>query len=1245
MSNYIKSIALRSKIKDVSKHQEERLRLEEENSRKCLEDDIKNKTILKLNLIKQQEEAIRMEEDANRKRLEEAIRKHMDDENNIIQLEEANKRQLEEEEANRKRLEEEEANRKRLEEEESNKKLLEEANKKRLEEEANRKRLEEEANRKRLEEEFNKKRLEEEDNAKKIFEAELKKQEQENKSSIESHKKELDDAKRKELEAKIQAEEAKRQLSELRNYYEEQINKNNKLINKFKNVDDMKKKELEDLIQKAKEAEEVAKKDADGLAKKAEELSEKVTELIKKEKEEIINKKIYKFNSEINELIGELKNLKYNELKNKEKINEYNMTISTIEKEIKEDSNNLENFIIEKNKKAIEDQNKTLELEKILIQSTEQKKETEQKIYQINKLITELDDSLKTLKLVENNIKNEEIEFKIKSNNKIKNLTENIEKKGFILLDLDKKIKENTESINNIEEKLNNFIKESDIIASNINQILDISEKIKKMEELSSVAIKIKEYQKNFEDTSKILSNIKSIYEEEHTCKNSLELSKKNSEDTYIQEQDNYNNKIKKAEESTNNTELILIKTKLDCQELIKEYDNFDLKEKENQCNLISFKEESTKNLSKISMEEVSIKDNIETKKGKIHKYNIENNALVEECGDLTKKMKDLNDNILALNNNLYNLYLELNDLLDDKILSLTNKNSKNESLKNSYILNLENDKKAQNILNENYKKIFNEKKENQKLKENLDINLLEYLKFEKDYINNINNSADKILKFNNLSDKLNVLNNINNTIKQAEVIYNKKVDTQNKIKQIEDLLNNQNTFLVNTEKEIKEIITKIEKNEVDLTNIQVELVNINEINQIEKNKKLEIDTKILNNGNLNVEILKIFELEKIPEGVVFDKKQSDENVKLNKEYSELIEIFSNFKSCDFNGHLIYNTKDDLLDFIKQNKNTGDIERILNNYNRINVDTKVFKYCNKYYDDQNLLSKILNDFVNDGCVYSLSQIENYFDRKFMFFIKDDKLYLEFNEKLYDLIDVTNYIYTMSYEDLINDIIIKENYINTPSDTVYCCYIGSYDLGLQLLQKLFVKNKEMVCFVIKSYKLYKELIPIIQDKFSNYILFISKEYGSDIIPTLQSLNYLLNNYEIKYIYKFHTKGDSKIFNELTDYLLKITKSDIISQLNYNVSNCLTKKEYMKPIKHDVFNKKLIKEYLGSINPNLSFALSTIFVCESNLILKILDFIKNNNFRQYFINNLYDTNMILYKNSPIHFIERLFGIIKL
>jgi hypothetical protein len=37
-------------------------------------------------------------------------------------------------------------------------------------------------------------------------------------------------------------------------------------------------------------------------------------------------------------------------------------------------------------------------------------------------------------------------------------------------------------------------------------------------------------------------------------------------------------------------------------------------------------------------------------------------------------------------------------------------------------------------------------------------------------------------------------------------------------------------------------------------------------------------------------------------------------------------------------------------------------------------------------------------------------------------------------------------------------------------------------------------------------------------------------------------------------------------------------------------------------------------------------------------------KNNNFREYILNNLYDNNCTFHDHSPIHFLERLFGIIK-
>jgi hypothetical protein len=55
--------------------------------------------------------------------------------------------------------------------------------------------------------------------------------------------------------------------------------------------------------------------------------------------------------------------------------------------------------------------------------------------------------------------------------------------------------------------------------------------------------------------------------------------------------------------------------------------------------------------------------------------------------------------------------------------------------------------------------------------------------------------------------------------------------------------------------------------------------------------------------------------------------------------------------------------------------------------------------------------------------------------------------------------------------------------------------------------------------------------------------------------------------------------------------------------------------------------------------------TIFYADSIVFEKVIDFIKNNNYRSYLLNSLYENNSINEDFSPIHFLERLFGIIKL
>ena len=98
-----------------------------------------------------------------------------------------------------------------------------------------------------------------------------------------------------------------------------------------------------------------------------------------------------------------------------------------------------------------------------------------------------------------------------------------------------------------------------------------------------------------------------------------------------------------------------------------------------------------------------------------------------------------------------------------------------------------------------------------------------------------------------------------------------------------------------------------------------------------------------------------------------------------------------------------------------------------------------------------------------------------------------------------------------------------------------------------------------------------------------------------------------------------------------------------------SNCLGNSNYKYYIDNKnnfeyFVNKKLKDKYKGKMDKKY-FIAGTIFFCEKITFDTILDFIENNNFRCYFTNNFYDSNIINFTNSPLHFIERLFGTIKL
>ena len=326
--------------------------------------------------------------------------------------------------------------------------------------------------------------------------------------------------------------------------------------------------------------------------------------------------------------------------------------------------------------------------------------------------------------------------------------------------------------------------------------------------------------------------------------------------------------------------------------------------------------------------------------------------------------------------------------------------------------------------------------------------------------------------------------------------------------------------------------------------------------------------------------------------------------------------------------------------------------------NRITVNPSLYYYI---YNDQinekeNIFYHIYEQGVTKGYFYSLRQLENYLGKKVKLYWNENNLFIYWNNEYIELKKFITDIYQKSYKHYIEDIIILEDNIIEISSSIVVLFIGNIQQGKKLITKLAKSDRNHLSFLLifKSHSDYYKLKIEIQ-YIENKIIFISKEYGNDIIPSLQSMHYILNKHPsvIKYIYKIHTKSNSNWLDTSVDYLLLRNEQSLIDELNNNLSNCVGSpllninfKIYLsKNMRfHLDFCKNLINVNKNLIDTKKNFIAGTIFFTESSNIKKIFDFIKSNTYQSYFLNNMYDNNFVNLYTSPYHFIERLFGVIK-
>jgi GT2 family glycosyltransferase len=339
----------------------------------------------------------------------------------------------------------------------------------------------------------------------------------------------------------------------------------------------------------------------------------------------------------------------------------------------------------------------------------------------------------------------------------------------------------------------------------------------------------------------------------------------------------------------------------------------------------------------------------------------------------------------------------------------------------------------------------------------------------------------------------------------------------------------------------------------------------------------------------------------------------------------------------DMNTYLNANYTPRMVSFINKHMPKGT--------NAIQIDIGLYKYLHDIHtSDNNIICKQLNDIgIYEGKIYSIRQIRNLCGVN-EFYKYGKRYYCRLGDLYVDLKLIAECIYDRSFGDLISDITELHNNVtqNNVTDTLVCSFIGDINIGNRLLDKILASDKKDLVnvIVIRGGIDRDKLMPKI-NMFGKRIVFISKEYGNDIIPTLQALYYCSIRYNgINNVYKLHTKSDHKWFNDCTNYLLDTKQCEMKF---HEDSNCITHNKYLKSINSQKLHCRLIiNKHRIQMDKKL-FAMGTMFYSKFNVFQRLIALMKRNDFRSYFLNNMYDTNSVLLYNSPVHLLERLFGTI--
>jgi len=360
-----------------------------------------------------------------------------------------------------------------------------------------------------------------------------------------------------------------------------------------------------------------------------------------------------------------------------------------------------------------------------------------------------------------------------------------------------------------------------------------------------------------------------------------------------------------------------------------------------------------------------------------------------------------------------------------------------------------------------------------------------------------------------------------------------------------------------------------------------------------------------------------------------------------DNKWKDNLKMYFNYKTYKWNSDILmylkYCNVDDSNNKVDTNKNAFDVDLYFcNNINNLQMD------------NANEVMKYIQLIAMDGYIYHPKQLINIFPNlKFYTFL--DNIYILYKLNIYLCQDfVNNFIYNNNYDNLTK-ILIKNRFFNLNvnySPLLILAFIGNEERGYDLIKKIVEYKKIQsfnvsFCFNLSS-NIAEKMKNIIKDNFEYYAVYETKEFGTDITPTLLMYDDIVKKQKFPHILKLQTKSILNQYNDLTNFLLNKSLNDLLLYSNINC-NCIGHEEYYISLNEDKFNNELKLRFISELNISFSFVGGTIFYCPSLTFDRTLQFMKAN-YKCYLFNNLYENNSININNSPIHFLERVFGVIK-